>query len=187
VEAINAAPKELKPKVLVSSSAIGYYGKRFLFVSKVKWCINDGFGDRGCCCMWHLFLQIIIITETKYRNNNTSGTRIPCWVLINNGLWASCAGTSESFAFDEASPSGKDYLAEVRNMTVNAVCVWKRITDVELNHLCHCNQLEFIHGKMMLACLKICTSLELISMCIITDNPFLTLKISRSMRPNFFL
>jgi uncharacterized protein (TIGR01777 family) len=47
VEAINAAPKELKPKVLVSSSAIGYYG------------------------------------------------------------------TSESFAFDEASPSGKDYLAEV--------------------------------------------------------------------------
>jgi NAD dependent epimerase/dehydratase family enzyme len=36
VEAINAAPKELKPKVLVSSSAIGYYGKRFLFVSKVK-------------------------------------------------------------------------------------------------------------------------------------------------------
>jgi NAD dependent epimerase/dehydratase family enzyme len=64
VEAINAAPKELKPKVLVSSTAIGYYG------------------------------------------------------------------TSESSAFDEASPSGKDYLAEVRNMTVNAVCV------LEEDHCC---------------------------------------------------
>jgi hypothetical protein len=29
VEAINAAPMELKPKVLVSSTAVGYYGKRF--------------------------------------------------------------------------------------------------------------------------------------------------------------
>jgi uncharacterized protein (TIGR01777 family) len=47
VEAINAAPMELKPKVLVSSTAVGYYG------------------------------------------------------------------TSETSAFDETSPSGKDYLAEV--------------------------------------------------------------------------
>jgi hypothetical protein len=46
------------------------------------------------------------------------------------------AGSSESCAFDEASPSAKDYLGEVRNMTVNAICV------LEEDH-----------------CLKICISL----------------------------
>jgi hypothetical protein len=52
VEAINAAPMELKPRVLVSSTAVGYYG------------------------------------------------------------------TSETSAFDETSPSGKDYLAEVRKSSL---------------------------------------------------------------------
>ena len=111
---INSAPDDIRPKVFVSATAVGYYG---MFVCQ-NW-LNTNW---SFACM---VINIIMGCLMHWFNHFWS-TFYNHWLFNNYALFCIkskffhfaatllCSGTSETQVFDEQSPSGKDYLAEVR-------------------------------------------------------------------------
>jgi hypothetical protein len=80
------------------------------FVSNFQWCI------------WLVWWQRASKTLNLYSTRILSAFPLDGYEWFNSTIyhwfWAFCAGTSETSAFDETSPSGKDYLAEVRKSSL---------------------------------------------------------------------